>query len=136
MSLDFPLLVRSRNFCFFLSRRGERGRVFAAFLPPFPEKGILDFIPHRPIIQVLTVPRDKFSCTTGIVNQQNNPCPARKHYWVNLFNTVPCSWRETLPDTIDREICHRKSETIAWNHHSLRPPLNSKEKLTNKVKKE
>ena len=43
---------------------------------------------------------------------------------------------ETLPDTIDREICHRKSETIALNHHSPRQPLNSKEKLTNKVKKE
>jgi len=30
MSLDFPLPVRSRNFLFFfLSRRGERGRIFA-----------------------------------------------------------------------------------------------------------
>ena len=41
MSLDFPLLVRSRKFCC----------VFA----PFPEKVILDFIAHRPIIQVFTV---------------------------------------------------------------------------------
>jgi len=41
-----------------------------------------------------------------------------------------------LPDTIDREIYHLKSETIAWNHHSLRPPLNNKAKLTNKEKKE
>jgi len=43
---------------------------------------------------------------------------------------------QPLSDTINREIYHRRSETIAWNHHSLRPPLNSKEKLTNKVKNE
>ena len=30
---------------------------------------------------------------------------------------------------------HRKNETIAGNYHSLRPPLNSELKLTNKVKK-
>jgi len=42
MSLDFPLLVWSRNLFLFLSRRGERGRVFAVFFAPFPEKGILD----------------------------------------------------------------------------------------------
>jgi len=45
-----------KNFLFFfLSRRGERGRVFAVFFAPFPEKGILDYIAHRPIIQVFTV---------------------------------------------------------------------------------
>jgi len=44
-----------KKFLFFLSRRGERGRVFAVFFAPFPEKGILDFIAHRPIIQVFTV---------------------------------------------------------------------------------
>jgi len=37
---------------------------------------------------------------------------------------------------INREIYHRKRENIAGNHHPLRPPLNSQEKLTNKVKKE
>jgi len=38
-------------------------------------------------------------------------------------------------DTINREIYHRKRENIAGNHHPLQPPLNNKEKLTNKVKK-
>jgi len=55
MSLDFPLLVWSRIIFFFLSQRGERGRVFAVFFAPFPEKGIPDYIAHRPIIQVFTV---------------------------------------------------------------------------------
>jgi len=49
---------------------------------------------------------------------------------------IPWAWRSTLSDTIHRGICHRKSKTIAWNHHSLLPPLNSKERLTNKVEKE
>jgi len=48
---------------------------------------------------------------------------------------IPCAWRSTLSDTIDREIYHRKNETIAGNYHSLRPSLNSELKLTNKVKK-
>ena len=56
MSLDFPLSVRSRNyFYFFLSRKGERGCVFAVFFAPVPEKEILDFIAHGSIIQVSTV---------------------------------------------------------------------------------
>ena len=38
-----------------LSQKGERGCVFAVFFAPFPEKGILDYIAHRPIIQVFTV---------------------------------------------------------------------------------
>ena len=54
MSLGFPPLVWSRKFCFFVSE-GERGCVFAVFFAPFPEKGILDYIAHRPIIQVFTV---------------------------------------------------------------------------------
>jgi len=53
MSLDFPLSVRSRNFCFFFG--GERGCVFAVFLAPVPEEEILDFIAHGSIIQVSTV---------------------------------------------------------------------------------
>ena len=40
---------------FFLSRKGGRGCVFAVFLPPVPEKEILDFIAHGSIIQVFTV---------------------------------------------------------------------------------
>ena len=55
MSLGVPSSVWSTNFCFFLSRKGERGCVFAVFFAPFPEKGILDYIAHRPIIQVFTV---------------------------------------------------------------------------------
>ena len=39
----------------FLSQKGERGHVFAVFFAPFPEKGILDHIAHRPIIQAFTV---------------------------------------------------------------------------------
>jgi len=55
MSLDFPLLVWSRKSSFFLSQRGERGRVCAVFFAPFPEKGIPDYRAHCPIIQVFTV---------------------------------------------------------------------------------
>jgi len=51
---------------FFLSQRGERGRVFAVFFAPFPEKGIPDYIAHRPIIQVFTV---LLSHTISILNQ-------------------------------------------------------------------
>ena len=54
MSLEFPFLVRLQDFYFFLSRSGERGCVFAVS-PPIPGKGILDYIAHGPIIQVLTV---------------------------------------------------------------------------------
>jgi len=47
MSLGFPLSVRSRFFLFFFSvLEGGKGCVFAVFLAPFPEKGILDFIAH------------------------------------------------------------------------------------------
>jgi len=57
MSLDFPLLVRSRNFfLLFLSRKGERDCVFAVFFAPVPEKEILDLIAHGSIIRVFTVP--------------------------------------------------------------------------------
>jgi len=38
-----------------VSRKGERGCVFAVFFAPFPEKGILDLIVHGSIIRVLTV---------------------------------------------------------------------------------
>jgi len=44
-----------KSLFFFCLRRGERGRVFAVFFAPFPEKGILAYISHRPIIQVFTV---------------------------------------------------------------------------------
>jgi len=59
MSLDFPLLVRSRNFYFFLCLGGGGGGAvfllcFYSVFAPFPEKGILDPIAHRPIIQVFT----------------------------------------------------------------------------------
>ena len=55
VSLDFPLSVRSRKgFFFFLSRKGERGCVFAVF-GPVPEKEILDSIAHGSIIRVFTV---------------------------------------------------------------------------------
>jgi len=47
-------LSKVNKFLFFF-RRGGRGRVFAVLLAPFPEKGILDCIAHRPIIQVFTV---------------------------------------------------------------------------------
>ena len=40
---------------FFLSRKGERGCVFAVFFAPVPEKEILDFIAHGSIIQVSTI---------------------------------------------------------------------------------
>ena len=49
-------LSKDKNFLFFfLSRKGERGCVFAAFLALVPEKEILDFIAHSSIIQVFTV---------------------------------------------------------------------------------
>jgi len=41
---------------FFLSvSEGGKGPCFCCVFAPFPEKGILDFIAHRPIIQVFTV---------------------------------------------------------------------------------
>jgi len=55
MSLDFPLLVRSRNLFFFSVSEGGKGPCFCCVFAPFPEKGILDFIAHRPIIQVFIV---------------------------------------------------------------------------------
>ena len=55
MSLGFPLLVRLRNFRFFCSRGGERDCVLAVFFASFLEKRILDYLAHRPIIQVFTV---------------------------------------------------------------------------------
>jgi len=63
VGLSSPSKVK--KFCFFFpSRRGEGGRVFAVFFAPFPEKGILDFIAHRPIIQVFTV------CSGGVKSDQ------------------------------------------------------------------
>jgi len=54
VGLSSPSLVKNFLF-FFLSQRGGRGRVFAVFFAPFPEKGIPDYIAHRPIVQVFTV---------------------------------------------------------------------------------
>jgi len=54
VGLSSPGMVKKLLF-FFLSRKGGRGRVFAVFFAPFPEKGILDCMAHRPIIQVFTV---------------------------------------------------------------------------------
>ena len=52
MSLDFPLPVRSESFCFSFCLRGA---VFCfVFFASCPEKGILDHIAHRPIIQAFT----------------------------------------------------------------------------------
>jgi len=55
MSLDFPLSKVKKFLFFYLSRKGERGCVFAVFFSPVPEKEILDFIAHGSIIQVFTV---------------------------------------------------------------------------------
>jgi len=56
MSLGFPLSVGSGNFGFFFFNLGRgKGAVFAVLFAPFLEKGILDYIAHRPIIQVFTV---------------------------------------------------------------------------------
>jgi len=46
MSLNFPLSVRWKKNCFFLSQRVERGCVFSVFFAPFLEMGILDYIAH------------------------------------------------------------------------------------------
>ena len=51
VGLSSPSKVR-KLFYFFLSRRRP---CFCCVFAPFPEKGILDFIAHRPIIQVFTV---------------------------------------------------------------------------------
>ena len=53
-------------FFFFLSRKGERGCVFGVFFAPFPDKGILDYIAHRPITQVFTV--------LSVLNGENFSC--------------------------------------------------------------
>jgi len=54
VGLSSPSMVK-KFFFFFLSQRGGMGRVFAVFFAPYPEKGIPDYIAHRPIIQVFTV---------------------------------------------------------------------------------
>ena len=54
--VGFSSLSKVKKFLFFfLSRKGERGCVFAVFPPPVPEKEILDSIAHSSIIQVFTV---------------------------------------------------------------------------------
>jgi len=55
MLLGYPLPVSQGILFLFLSRKGERSCVLAMFLAPFPEEGILDYIAHRPIIQVFRV---------------------------------------------------------------------------------
>ena len=55
MPFGFPLLVNEKFGFFFLSREGERGCVFAVFLAPFPEKGILDFTAHGSTVPVFTI---------------------------------------------------------------------------------
>ena len=54
MSSDFPLSVRSGNFCFFSVSAGG-SCVFAVFFAPIPEKGISDLIAHGSIIWDFTV---------------------------------------------------------------------------------
>jgi len=47
------LSVRLRHFSFFSAWEGGKGLCFCCvFCPPFPEKGILDFIPHGLIIGI------------------------------------------------------------------------------------
>jgi len=59
MSLDFPLSLGSRNLCFVFSvSEGGKGAVFLlCFLPPVPEKEILDFIAHSSIYRNPAVSR-------------------------------------------------------------------------------
>jgi len=75
MSLDFPLSKVKKFFFFFLSRKGERGCVFAVFFSPIPEKEILDFIAHGSTIQVFTVimtPVGTTSAISAIMGSLNN----------------------------------------------------------------
>ena len=53
--MDFPLSVRSRYCVFYLAWNGEGAVFLLCFLPPFLEKGILDFIAHGSIIRVFVV---------------------------------------------------------------------------------
>jgi len=55
MSLGSPLLVWSRDFCFFCFGRGKGVMVLLCFFAYFPRKGILNFIAHGSIIRVFTV---------------------------------------------------------------------------------
>jgi len=55
MSLDFPLSVRSRNFCFFSASEGGKGLCLYYAFCPVPKKEILDFIAYGSIIRVFTV---------------------------------------------------------------------------------
>ena len=55
MSLGSPLLVWSRDFCFFCFGRGKGAMVLLCFFAYFPRKGILNFIAHGSIIRVFTV---------------------------------------------------------------------------------
>ena len=55
MSLGFPLLVWSRDFCYFCFGRGKGAMFLMCFFASFPQKGILAFIEHGSIIRVFTV---------------------------------------------------------------------------------
>ena len=48
-------LGKVRNFLFFSVSEGGMGLCFCYVFTPFLEKGILDYIAHRPIIQVFSV---------------------------------------------------------------------------------
>ena len=52
-------------------------------------------------------------------------CSALAIFLVEKTFRIPCAWRSTLSDTIDREIYHRKNETIAGGYYSLQPLLKS-----------
>jgi len=73
---------------FFLSRRGERGHVFAVFFAPFPEKGILDFIAHRLVIQVFAVPAKEtiYLCYQEYTCSCNGSGWHRYWYWNDHYH--------------------------------------------------
>ena len=69
VGLSSPSKVK--KFLFFSVSEGERGRVFAVFFAPFPEKGILDFIAHSPIIQEDTYVKLANSVTGAVIVEQD-----------------------------------------------------------------
>ena len=73
MSSDFPLSVKPRNFCFFLSQQGGRGCVFAVFFAPIPEQGIPDFIAHGSIIRVLRYCHPAYHWGISTTNTSDRP---------------------------------------------------------------
>ena len=89
MSLDFALLARSRKLCFFSVLEGGKGPCFCCIPAPLPDKGVLDFITHCPMIQVFYG-----SQMSGPHHPPSIPLPQ-----INTTTTLPTRYKSYLETT-------------------------------------